>query len=64
MKRIYHLRRMGLLMLVFLIGVLVSGDFPTWVKLVFPAACALWLSSYDDARIAIATGLEEIDAKN
>ena len=53
MKQIYHLRRLGLLMVIFLIGVLVSGDFPSWVKVVFPGLFVLLLSNYDDARIAM-----------
>ena len=51
MKEIYAMRRLALIMFVFITGVAVGGNFPTWIKIGFPAACVLWLSFYDDFMI-------------
>lgn len=50
-KKIYRMRVTALAMFSFLIGVFVGGEFPDWVKVLFPAACVFWLSVYDDVRM-------------
>ena len=52
-KKICRMRVTALAMFSFLIGVFVGGDFPSWVKVVFPGLFVLLLSNYDDARIAM-----------
>lgn len=49
MKKIYWLRRMGLLLFMFGIGVFATGQAPTWIKIGFPTIAILWLMIYDEA---------------
>jgi uncharacterized membrane protein len=49
MKKIYWLRRIAALLFMFGIGVFVSGQAPTWLKIGFPTVVMLWLMIYDEA---------------
>ncbi len=49
MKTIYWLRRIAVLLFMFGIGVFVTGQAPTWIKIGFPTAVMLWLMIYDEA---------------
>lgn len=49
MKKIYWLRRIGVLLFMFGIGVLATGEAPIWIKIGFPTTVMLWLMIYDEA---------------
>lgn len=49
MKKIYWLRRIGVLLFMFGIGVFVTGEAPIWIKIGFPITVMLWLMVYDEA---------------
>ncbi len=49
MKKIYWLRRIGVLLFMFGIGVFATGEAPTWIKIGFPTTVMLWLMIYDEA---------------
>ncbi|MFC0361404.1 hypothetical protein [Enterococcus canintestini] len=48
MKKMYWLRRIGVLLFMFGIGVFATGHAPTWIKIGFPTAVILWLMIYDE----------------
>lgn len=49
MKKIYWLRRIGILLFMFGIGVFTTGQAPIWIKIGFPTVTILWLMIYDEA---------------
>ncbi|MBO6419918.1 hypothetical protein [Enterococcus gallinarum] len=49
MNKIYWLRRVGILLFMFGIGVFTTGQAPTWIKIGFPSVVMLWLMIYDEA---------------
>ena len=58
---IYLMRHVGVVLVAFIAGVAVGGDFPTWLKIGFPAACVLWLAFYDD--FTTRQKIKEVEAK-
>lgn len=46
--KIYLMRHVGVVLIAFIAGVAVGGNFPTWIKITFPTVCTLWLAFYDD----------------
>lgn len=58
---IYLMRHVGVVLIAFIAGVAVGGNFPTWLKIGFPAACVLWLSFYDD--FMMQRKIKEVEAK-
>ena len=45
------LKRLGWALMIFVLGVFVGGDFPTWVILSVPCAVVLWLIGYTEVSI-------------
>ncbi len=67
MKKIYWLRRIGLLLFMFGIGVFATGQAPTWIKIGFPTIVILWLMIYDEATFEQEIkrrGRQNVDTRN
>lgn len=45
------LKRLGWALMIFVLGVFVGGDFPTWVVLSVPCAAVAWLIAYSEVSI-------------
>lgn len=49
MEKIFWLRRTALILSAFAVGVLIAGNVPGWLKIVFPVLAIWWLILYDEA---------------
>ncbi|MEB8418958.1 hypothetical protein NGG16_16105 [Enterococcus casseliflavus] len=49
MKKIYWVRRTAFVLTIFALGVLITGQVPTWVSIGFPTAVMWLFMIYDEA---------------
>lgn len=49
MRKIKSLRRIAVIIFAFFIGLITSGNYPTWIVIAFCVVCLSWLMAYDEA---------------